>query len=64
MPHSTTWPCCGGACVLLLLSHGFIMYPPQDELLDTLHWLRQLTSLFCGIIWGVIPLKGLIGFVT
>lgn len=34
----------------------------QDELLDTVYWMRQLIALLCGIIWGGIPLKGLPAF--
>jgi hypothetical protein len=31
-----------------------------DKLGDVLHWLRQATALLCGVVWGVIPLRGAI----
>lgn len=34
----------------------------QDELLDTVYWMRQLIAVLCGIIWGGIPLTGLPAF--
>ena len=34
----------------------------QDELLDVVHWLRQIVAIVCGIIWGLIPLKGFWAF--
>ncbi|KAK9734805.1 hypothetical protein RND81_04G164400 [Saponaria officinalis] len=30
----------------------------KDQLGDVLHWMRQLVSLVCGLIWGTIPLVG------
>jgi hypothetical protein len=38
--------------------------PLQDELLDTVYWMRQIIALLCGIIWGGIPLKGLPAFIA
>ena len=35
----------------------------QDELLDTVYWMRQIFALLCGIIWGGLPLKGLPAFI-
>lgn len=37
---------------------------PQDDLLDTIHWLRQASALLIGIVWGVVPLTGWVGFVA
>jgi hypothetical protein len=30
----------------------------QDQLLDALHWIRQVLGLVCGLLWGAIPLVG------
>ncbi|MCO5549149.1 hypothetical protein L7F22_002615 [Adiantum nelumboides] len=30
----------------------------KDELLDVLYWIRQAIGLFCGLLWGCIPLVG------
>lgn len=32
----------------------------KDELLDALYWGRQIISLCIGILWGVVPLKGML----
>ncbi|CAK9194658.1 unnamed protein product [Sphagnum troendelagicum] len=32
----------------------------SDQLGDVLHWLRQATSVFCGVVCGAIPLTGAI----
>lgn len=36
----------------------------KDELLDVVYWGRQVISLFLGIIWGLIPLKGLLAILV
>lgn len=33
----------------------------QDEFLDVVYWLRQILGVVIGLIWGLIPLKGLVG---
>jgi len=33
----------------------------QDQFLDVVYWLRQIIGLIIGIIWGVLPLKGILG---
>ncbi|KAI6217317.1 Rab5-interacting protein [Aphelenchoides fujianensis] len=35
----------------------------KDDLLDVLYWLRQSEALLLGIVWGLIPLKGLFALV-
>ncbi|XP_078179269.1 rab5-interacting family protein [Carex rostrata] len=35
----------------------------KDKLLDTLYWIRQAIGLFCGLLWGAIPLVGAIWIV-
>lgn len=30
----------------------------RDEVLDVLHWMRQILGLSLGIVWGAIPLVG------
>lgn len=36
---------------------------PQDEFLDVIYWSKQVLGIFMGVIWGIFPLKGLIGLV-
>ena len=33
----------------------------QDEFLDVVYWIRQIIGVLLGVVWGIIPLKGLIG---
>ncbi len=33
----------------------------QDEFLDVVYWLRQILGVVIGLIWGLIPLKGILG---
>ncbi|KAG6415040.1 hypothetical protein SASPL_122441 [Salvia splendens] len=35
-----------------------LVFMIQDQLGDVLHWTRQALGLFCGLIWGAIPLVG------
>ncbi|XP_076109701.1 GEL complex subunit OPTI-like isoform X1 [Mytilus galloprovincialis] len=35
----------------------------KDEFLDVIYWMRQILGLILGIVWGLIPLKGIIGLV-
>jgi len=35
---------------------------PQEDLLDVIHWQRQLIAITCGLIWGILPLTGLYPF--
>ncbi|GJN16594.1 hypothetical protein PR202_gb03597 [Eleusine coracana subsp. coracana] len=30
----------------------------KDQLLDAVHWIRQVLGLVCGLLWGTIPLAG------
>ncbi|KAB2021014.1 hypothetical protein ES319_D07G110400v1, partial [Gossypium barbadense] len=30
----------------------------KDQLGDVLHWIRQVVALFCGLLWGAIPVVG------
>lgn len=34
----------------------------QDDLLDTLYWLRQFIAIVAGVTWGLVPLTGLYAF--
>ncbi|GAB1599097.1 uncharacterized protein RAB5IF homolog [Argonauta hians] len=36
-------------------------WPDKDEFLDVIYWMRQILGIFLGLIWGVIPLKGIFG---
>jgi len=35
-------------------------WPEKDHLLDALYWLRQVLGLALGLLFGLIPLKGLL----
>ncbi|OQR69246.1 hypothetical protein BIW11_12380, partial [Tropilaelaps mercedesae] len=37
--------------------------PSQDEFLDVIFWLRQLFAVIIGVVWGILPLKGIVGIV-
>ncbi|XP_031562013.1 uncharacterized protein RAB5IF homolog [Actinia tenebrosa] len=32
----------------------------KEEFLDVIYWLRQILAVIIGIIWGLIPLKGIL----
>ena len=34
----------------------------QDDLLDAIHWMRQLIALVGGVAWGLLPLTGVFAF--
>lgn len=36
----------------------------QDDVLDTLYWLRQALGLLQGLLWGLLPITGMIGFLS
>lgn len=33
----------------------------KDEFLDVIYWLRQVMGVVLGLLWGLLPLKGIIG---
>lgn len=33
----------------------------QDEFLDVIYWMRQIMGVVLGLLWGLIPLKGILG---
>lgn len=33
----------------------------KDEFLDVIYWLRQVLGVVLGIVWGLLPLKGIVG---
>ncbi|KAL5293165.1 C20orf24 family protein [Megaselia abdita] len=33
----------------------------KDEFLDVIYWSRQVFGIILGVIWGIIPLKGMLG---
>lgn len=35
----------------------------QDEFLDVIYWLRQVLAIILGVIWAIIPLRGVVGLV-
>uniref|UniRef100_A0AC35FCF3 Rab5-interacting protein n=1 Tax=Panagrolaimus sp. PS1159 TaxID=55785 RepID=A0AC35FCF3_9BILA len=36
----------------------------KDELLDVLYWGRQILGLLLGFIFGVVPIRGILGLVS
>lgn len=38
-------------------------WPEKEELLDVVYWSRQLLALAMGLLWGAVPLTGLIGLI-
>jgi len=35
----------------------------KDEFLDVVYWIRQIIGVLVGVLWGVIPIKGLVGII-
>ncbi|XP_066997976.1 GEL complex subunit OPTI [Anabrus simplex] len=35
-------------------------WPDKEEFLDVIYWSRQALGIVIGLLWGLIPLKGLI----
>jgi len=33
----------------------------KDEFLDVVYWMRQIIGIILGIVWGVVPFKGIVG---
>jgi len=33
----------------------------KDEFLDVVYWLRQIIGVLIGVVWGVVPMKGILG---
>jgi len=33
----------------------------KEEFLDVIYWFRQILAILLGIVWGIVPLKGIIG---
>ncbi|KAK2166672.1 hypothetical protein LSH36_37g16006, partial [Paralvinella palmiformis] len=40
-----------------------IFYLLQDEFLDVIYWMRQLVGIVVGVLWGVLPIKGILGII-
>jgi len=38
-------------------------WPDKEELLDVVYWSRQLLALVMGLLWGVLPLTGIIAII-
>jgi len=36
------------------------LWPEKEELLDVVYWSRQLLAMALGLIWGLVPLYGII----
>jgi len=52
-----------------LFSNAFTDHPAghmwiKDDLLDTLHWLRQANAVLLGLMWGFMGVTGFIGFLA
>lgn len=49
--------------VLVSLPSAAVKEWREDELLDTVYWMRQILAVVSGVLWGVLPLTGLWAFV-
>lgn len=38
-----------------------LLFFSKDEFLDVIYWERQIIGLIAGVLWGLLPLKGLFG---
>ncbi|KAF5272778.1 hypothetical protein FQA39_LY07805 [Lamprigera yunnana] len=38
-------------------------WPDKDEFLDVIYWARQALGIVLGLIWALLPLKGVIGLI-
>nr|CAI5849318.1 unnamed protein product [Callosobruchus analis] len=38
-------------------------WPDKEEFLDVIYWTRQALGIMLGILWGLLPLKGILGLV-
>lgn len=41
--------------------HAGSNWSDKDEFLDVIYWLRQILGILIGIVWAVVPMKGLFG---
>ncbi|XP_071092043.1 GEL complex subunit OPTI-like [Haliotis cracherodii] len=57
-------PVANGTDTVSIVSKAFTQdaeWTDKDEFLDVVYWLRQILGVVIGLIWGLIPLKGLVG---
>uniref|UniRef100_A0A6M2DRI4 Putative rab5-interacting protein n=1 Tax=Xenopsylla cheopis TaxID=163159 RepID=A0A6M2DRI4_XENCH len=38
-------------------------WPDKEEFLDIIYWSRQILGILIGIVWGIVPLKGLVALI-
>ncbi|XP_026464105.1 uncharacterized protein RAB5IF homolog [Ctenocephalides felis] len=38
-------------------------WPDKEEFLDIIYWSRQVLGILIGIVWGIVPLKGLVALI-
>lgn len=36
-------------------------WPDEEIFLDWIYWSRQIVGLLLGVVWGLIPLTGILG---
>ncbi|XP_046334965.2 respirasome Complex Assembly Factor 1-like [Haliotis rufescens] len=57
-------PVANGTDTVSIVSKAFTQdaeWTDKGEFLDVVYWLRQILGVVIGLIWGLIPLKGLVG---
>ncbi|XP_067651535.1 GEL complex subunit OPTI-like [Haliotis asinina] len=57
-------PVANGTDTVSIVSKAFTQdaeWTDKDEFLDVVYWLRQILGVVIGLIWGLIPLKGILG---
>ncbi|XP_074646654.1 GEL complex subunit OPTI-like [Tubulanus polymorphus] len=35
----------------------------KDELLDVIYWMRQIIGVIIGLVWGILPMKGVLAII-
>ncbi|KAF4530372.1 hypothetical protein B566_EDAN018426 [Ephemera danica] len=38
-------------------------WPDKEEFLDVIYWARQVLGILIGIVWGILPLKGIVALI-
>eukprot|EP01119_Soliformovum_irregulare_P003556 TRINITY_DN1422_c0_g1_i1.p1 TRINITY_DN1422_c0_g1~~TRINITY_DN1422_c0_g1_i1.p1 ORF type:complete len:118 (+),score=26.40 TRINITY_DN1422_c0_g1_i1:57-410(+) len=36
----------------------------KDDLFNVVHWVRQIVAVILGLVWGIIPLQGIVGVMS
>ncbi|XP_070192079.1 GEL complex subunit OPTI-like isoform X2 [Littorina saxatilis] len=50
-----------GSLLSKALTAEYGSWNDKDEFLDVIYWLRQILGVILGLIWGLLPMKGILG---